>query len=174
MRKRTIWVCISLALLLGLMVAMIAWAGPIGNEGGSEENVAAYVTDKDGNRMPLFATDPGVADLRHVRTPSELEALYPPSDEASIEHPVPNYPLVIDGVYYDPGDISRFNGLVLRFVWDDETAREGVLYAFTTVEGLETYLREQWDWPTLQSFESSENTDTSQWSQFLNTGGTVV
>ncbi|MDA8217873.1 MAG: hypothetical protein M0Z94_09690 [Dehalococcoidales bacterium] len=79
-------------------------------------------------------------------SPAEIEALYPDPENAPIVHPIPNYPVVVDGVRYQPEEISRFNGRALRFIWDKKSAAEGVIYAFTTAQGLERYLKEQWNW----------------------------
>ena len=153
---------IGLFLLAGLLGTVVVGAQG-GGESGDAEIVAAYFTDEEGNTITLLATDPRVTDGRGIRTPSDLEALYPKSDEASIVHQVPEYPVVVDGVRYEPEEITRFNGQVLRFVWDDRTAQEGVLYAFTTVEGLERYLKEQWDWPPSQE---SQVLGEEDWSHF--------
>jgi hypothetical protein len=77
-------------------------------------------------------------------TPAQMEVVAP--HNASVVHPVPKLPIVVDGVRYAPEDISHFNGVVLRYVLDDRDKSEGVMYAFTTVKGLTTYLKDQWGW----------------------------
>ena len=74
-------------------------------------------------------------------SPSELEALHPMPTEAekAIVHQVPPCPVVIDGITYKPEEISLFDGIRLRFVY----GYDGILYAFTTAEGLERFLEEQ-------------------------------
>ena len=71
----------------------------------------------------------------------ELEALYPmsPEAEAAIVHDIPACPVIIDGVSYEPEDVTLFNGQRLRF----SVGKDKNLYAFTTVEGLEEFLQDQ-------------------------------
>jgi hypothetical protein len=86
-------------------------------------------------------------DVLGKLSPSEMEARYPMSvgEEQAIVHEVPPCPVVIDGVTYKPEDISLFNGVRLRFV----TGKDGILYAFTTPEGLEKFLQ---DTPVITKF----------------------
>ncbi|MGD8501574.1 MAG: hypothetical protein PVJ86_13055 [Phycisphaerales bacterium] len=157
---------LGLILMIGLLGTVVVGAQG-GGESSGEENVVAYVKDKDGNiKKTILATDPGVTDGRAlgIRTPSDIEALFPKGDESSTVHTVPALPVVVDGVRYEPEEISRFNGQVLRFVADERTGREGVIYAFATVEGLEKYLKEQWDWPPSQESQESEKSEISNTS----------
>ena len=126
---------VGLFLLVGKLGTMVVWAQ------GSGEGNAGYV--KEGDEIRWLASGQGQIDVTGM-TPADVEALFPDSEEAAIVHQVPNYPVIVDGVRYKPEEISRFNGQVLRFVWDEQAEEEeGVIYAFTTVEGLEQYLREQ-------------------------------
>jgi hypothetical protein len=86
-------------------------------------------------------------------TPSQLEALYPmaAADEAKIVHPIPAGPVIIDGVKYKPEDIGLFNGKRLHFI----TGSDGNLYAFTTSEGLEEFIKNDLVKP--QTIKSSAN-----------------
>ncbi len=81
-------------------------------------------------------------------TLSEFEAMFPMSaeEEAAIIHGIPQVPVLIDGVLYEPEEIALFNGQRLRFAVDSE----GVLNAFTSVEGIEQFIAEESDQPAPQ------------------------
>lgn len=68
--------------------------------------------------------------------------------EASLVHPIPSVPVIVDGTRYEPEEISRFNGTVLRFVITSDSAREGHMYAFTSDEGLQEFLSEHGGLPS--------------------------
>jgi hypothetical protein len=68
--------------------------------------------------------------------------------EASLIHPIPSVPVIVDGVRYEPEEISRFNGILLRFVITSDSAREGRMYAFTSDEGLQGFLSEHGGLPS--------------------------
>lgn len=92
--------------------------------------------------MVLVSALPVVAEGNPpVTSLAELERLYPMSAEAeaAIVHEIPPVPVIIDGIKYEPKEAALFNGQRLRFT----PGMDGQLYAFTTVEGLETFLREQ-------------------------------
>lgn len=74
-------------------------------------------------------------------TLSEFEALYPMSAEAeaAIVHVVPQVPVTINGVLYNPEDIKLFNGQRLHFTLDNE----GNLYAFTSAKDLEKFINNE-------------------------------
>jgi len=96
---------------------------------------------------------------------AQMEALAPQS--SSVVHPVPKLPVVVDGVRYAPEDISRFNGVVLRYVLDEQGKSEGVIYAFTTVEGLTTYLKDRWGWqPASAGAAVVQPASDSYWTVF--------
>ncbi len=70
---------------------------------------------------------------------SELERLYPMPDKAMAEivHEIPNTEFVIiDGIKHPSEDVALYNGQRLRFVVTETDS----MYAFTTVEGLQTFL----------------------------------
>lgn len=121
MRKALTCVCLALVGLLSLSAAVLQVSAQSTGESKDAVSVAG---------MSL----------------TEIEGAYSHPDSVAVVHRIPNYPVQVDGVRYEPQAINRFDGQVLRFVWDQKTAAEGVIYAFTTVEGLERYLREQWDW----------------------------
>ncbi|MBE2239063.1 MAG: hypothetical protein IAE81_14830 [Caldilineaceae bacterium] len=107
----------------------------------SNSEIAIVVVDENGNRREIPFSDPHVEDTRNLSW-AEFEMLYPPDRGAEkIIHPIPDRPVIIDGVRYAPKEIRRFDGQVLRFIDDDRALREGVLYAFTTREGAEDYMR---------------------------------
>jgi hypothetical protein len=101
---------------------------------------AAYVTE-NGQTRALTSSE---VNLAATQTPAQMEAAAPVSGD--IVHPIPQMPIVIDGVRYAPEGISQFNGRVLRYVLDQHSQSEGVIYAFTTLEGLTQYLKDQWGW----------------------------
>lgn len=74
-------------------------------------------------------------------TPADIEKLHPmdPKQEAAIMHPVPNCPVIVDGIRYAPDQIFLFNGKRLRFV----TGKDNNLYAFTTVQEFERFQKEE-------------------------------
>lgn len=80
-------------------------------------------------------------DQQKMLSIGELIALHPmsPEEEAAIVHGIPAYPVIIDGVSYEPEGVALFNGQRLHFV----TGKDGKLYAFTAVEGLEKCIQEQ-------------------------------
>lgn len=161
MRKRTVlWTSIGLVLMIGLLGTVVVWA-----QGSSEENVEYVGYIKEGDETRWLVPGPGLIDVTGM-TPADVEALFPDSEEAAIVHQAPDYPVIVDGVRYEPDEISRFNGQVLRFVWDERAEKEGVIYAFTTVEGLEQYLREQWGWPSSQESTTSDGQIAGLWTNF--------
>jgi hypothetical protein len=104
-----------------------------------------WLMDEDGS---LVAVDDSkgveMIDINYeelgIRSLAEFEAHFPPNPDGEfIIHDIPPFPVVIDGVRYEPEDIHLFNGQVLRFVEE-----EGVIYAFTTPEGLEQFVEERW------------------------------
>ncbi|MCA9944099.1 MAG: hypothetical protein KC449_11490 [Anaerolineales bacterium] len=48
-------------------------------------------------------------------------------------HPVPQIPIIVDGVKMAPEEITKFNGQELYYLVDNES---DVLYIFTTLEGI--------------------------------------
>lgn len=94
-------------------------------------------------------------------TLSEIEALYPMSAEAeaALVQVVPQVPVIIDGVYYEPEDITLFNGQRLRFVVDTD----GVLHAFTTVKGLEQFVAEEFGQPEPRDAGKGETRGGGGW-----------
>jgi hypothetical protein len=130
-------------LMSSFSVATVASAQTSG--GGA----AAYVTENGSTR----AVTSGEVSLATAQTPAQMEAAAPVSDD--IVHPIPQMPIVVDGVRYAPEEISQFNGRVLRYVLDQHSQSEGVIYAFTTLEGLTQYFKDQWGWePTSPSARS--------------------
>jgi hypothetical protein len=116
--------------LSGLLTSPVAASSSL-----RPQDAAGYYT-KDGQTFWLYAGK-GVDVMPPGTTPSQLEALYPmPSvAEKSIVHQIPQCPVVIDGVKYEPKDINLFNGIRLRFI----TGNDGTLYAFTTAKALEQF-----------------------------------
>lgn len=148
---------IGLFLLAGLLGTVV-----VGAQGGGEGN-AGYV--KEGDEVRWLASGQGQIDVTGM-TPADVEALFPDSEEAVIVHQVPDYPVIVDGVRYEPAEITRFNGQVLRFVGDERAQKEGVIHAFTTVAGLEQYLQEQWGWPSSQESTTADAQIAGFWTNF--------
>ncbi|ADJ25799.1 hypothetical protein Dehly_0485 [Dehalogenimonas lykanthroporepellens BL-DC-9] len=105
-KKRFLMVFMSLTLLAGMM------------GGGS-----------------VVAADEGKTQ---VVTLSNFDILFPmPADlEKAIVHDIPKTPVIIDGVLYQPEQISSFDGQRLHFT----SGKDGKEYAFTTSESLEKFL----------------------------------
>lgn len=76
-----------------------------------------------------------------ITTIGQLEKLYPVSLQAekAIVHEIPPVSVIIDRIAYKPEEVALFNGLRLRFT----SGKDGQMYAFTTVGGLEKFLHEQ-------------------------------
>ena len=142
LKRRVLLVSIGLVLLLGLFSGMGVMA-----QGDIPEDAVGFYT-KDGEVhwiVPGAGID--ITDLSGM-TPADLEALFPMSAEAeaAIVHQVPPRPVVIDGVPYEADGVSLFDGQRLRFI----VGNDRVLYAFTTMEGLEQFKQEQYGQPTPQ------------------------
>lgn len=171
-RKGIVGIGLAAFMVCALLVSaggFVAYGLPVGgkadigevlnySEGGEETRVAsgiphdeplaesgiALLVDEDGW---VIHDAPAAKDIRElsIQSLAEFEALFPPNPDGEfIIHDIPHLPVVIDGVRYEPEDIRLFNGQVLRFVLDDEAIREGVIYAFTTPEGLERFVKERW------------------------------
>ena len=130
---------IRLVIAFFLLISSFSVAA-VANAQTSGGGAAAYVTE-NGSTRALTSDE---VTLAAAQTPAQMEAAAPVSDD--IVHPIPQMPIVIDGVRYAPEGISQFNGRVLRYVLDQRTQSEGVIYAFTTLEGLTQYLKDQWGW----------------------------
>lgn len=61
-------------------------------------------------------------------------------DEAPLVHVIPSVPVIVDGVRYEPEEISCFNGTPLQFVLTFDAVQGEYMYAFTTDEGLLEFL----------------------------------
>lgn len=55
-------------------------------------------------------------------------------------HPIPRVPIVVDGVKMASKEITKFNGQILYYLVDAEAKAKGVIYIFTTLEGIEGYI----------------------------------
>jgi hypothetical protein len=75
-------------------------------------------------------------------TISDFEAMFPMSKEAetSIVHKPPGVPIIINSVCYKSEDVTLFNGQRLRYIFNNN----GILYAFTSVEGLEKFITKEY------------------------------
>lgn len=72
-----------------------------------------------------------------------------PADLAkTIVHRVPRVPVVIDGVRYEPQEITRFNGRALHFVAEPQAQRPALIRAFTSLQAAQDYTRRQSGSPT--------------------------
>ena len=147
-RKRFYKLFILLA-SLGILAGLLT--GPVSAQTFLPDNAVGYYT-QNGQTFWLYAGK-DVNVFPPGTGPGELETLFPMSAEAekAIVHPIPQYPLVIDGVRYDAKDISLFDGIRLRFIVGDD----GVLYAFTTIEGLEQFQQLLTDTSRLLDFTDS-------------------
>jgi hypothetical protein len=81
--------------------------------------------------------NPGIEDLRGLSL-SQIEALHPMSAEAlaAITYDFVTYPVVVDGILYQPNEMTRFNGTRLHFIY----GKDDCLIAFQAVDDLEKYL----------------------------------
>jgi hypothetical protein len=140
---------IRLVIAFFLLISSFSVAA-VANAQTSGGGAAAYVTENGSTRA---LTSDEVSLAAATQTPAQMEAAAPVGDD--IVHPIPQIPIVVDGVRYAPEGISQFNGRVLRYVLDQRTQSEDVIYAFTTLEGLTQYLKDQWGWePTSTSARS--------------------
>jgi hypothetical protein len=125
-----------LAVVLVCSPAFISPAGPV--QAGS---VAVTPDDSTGSAVGRYTTDGGktwtvVREERGVveKLPADTkqadfmaEHQMAPEAEAKIVHQVPEVPVIIDGVLYQPEDIHKFDGRQLGFT----VGPDGRLYAFT-------------------------------------------
>ena len=85
-----------------------------------------------------------VATVNDIKAlaPSEIVALYPMPEEleAEIIHVEPECRVNIDSVWYEPADITLFNGQRLHFIHN----KSGNLYAFTDVYIMELFIEQEY------------------------------
>jgi hypothetical protein len=84
-----------------------------------------------------------IGNQRVILSLSEITAMHPmsPEDEAAIVHTVPQVPVIINGIKYDPEDVVLFNGQRLHFT----VGKDKQLYAFSDVKELEEFLYSQYN-----------------------------
>lgn len=87
-------------------------------------------------------------------------------DAAKLVHRIPLVPIVVDGQYYEPEAITKYNGKALYFLVDSQAQKEGVLYAFTTIENLSAYMSETQGLPMAGGSISPNHTSDDPFSYF--------
>ncbi len=147
-RKRSLFVLFVIPLLLSILLGGIAYAQTNTADGCTDKLPVAIVGNKGNADACFSANDSGIIDISGlgIQSLADFEALFPPArGGAPIVHEL--HPLVstvvIDGRSYSPEEIHRFDGQALRFAVD-ESLEKGIIYAFTTPEGLEQFIREAW------------------------------
>lgn len=66
-----------------------------------------------------------------------LAQVQPQQDESTeIVHPIPQIPIVLDGVKMSPEEITKFDGQVLYYIVDKKAQDEGVVYVYTTLDSI--------------------------------------
>jgi hypothetical protein len=65
----------------------------------------------------------------------------PRDDVARIEHRAPKVPFIVNGTFYDPGDIRRFNGRELHFIIGSASAPHGAMLGFDDRTVLTSWLQ---------------------------------
>jgi hypothetical protein len=146
--KRYLFVLFVIPLLLSILLGSIAYAQSNTADGCKEKVPVAIVGNKGKVDACVSADDSRITDIRAlgIKSLADFEALFPPErGDKPIVHEVPPLvsEVVIDGRSYSAEEIHRFDGQVLRFAVD-ESLEKGIVYAFTTPEGLEQYIRETW------------------------------
>lgn len=114
--------------------------------------------------------EPKEMDLSGL-TLSEIESLFPMSaeKEAAIVHSSPGVPFVVDGIRYEPEEVSLFNGQRLGFVFDSN----GILHAFTSTKDLEQFVSAEFSQagqPNTTDMESLSSLYGSFWENLGYTG----
>ncbi len=143
-------------IILGSLLAVVLVCGPafispaVLAQAGS---VAATPDDSTGSAVGRYTTDGGKT-WKVVREEKGVVEKLPagtkqvdfmvrhqmtPEAEAKIVHQVPEVPVVIDGVLYQPEDIHKFDGRQLGFT----LGLDGRLYAFTDEIDLEDFISTQ-------------------------------
>lgn len=78
-----------------------------------------------------------VQSLNHT-TPLAAQPLQQVEAKNNI-HPIPQIPIVLNGIKMPPSAVSQFNGQPLYGLVNQQAKREGVFYVFTSLEALETF-----------------------------------
>jgi hypothetical protein len=134
-KRKILLLGICLILTLGLLGSSLATLAQDGDSKSTADNITAYVM-KDGKIHWLLPNE----EMKGM-TEEEYNKKYKMSaeEEAAIIHVVPPCPVIIDGIQYEPQQIHLFNGQQLGFT----VGNNGVLYAFTTEEGMEKFRQQQ-------------------------------
>jgi hypothetical protein len=144
----------ELILLSGILTILVMtfFSTVVTADGDQRDKALGHYTH-DGEVTPLTSSDNIIVDLRGL-TPADMEKLYPMSSEAeaAIIHEDLPCPVIVDGVRYEGNQISLFNGKRLYYV----IGENGILYAFTTAEGLEQYQSEH-SAPASSRYDGEEN-----------------
>ncbi|MBT9140543.1 MAG: hypothetical protein DDT30_01121 [Dehalococcoidia bacterium] len=125
------------------------------------ETAAVMAVGEDGNLERWESLEsPYVGDLLellrryNIRSLADFEKVFSPNPRGEhIVHEIPPNPIIVDGVWYKPQEISRFDGEVLRLVFHEP----GVIHAFTTPEGLQEFLEREWGWRFPQWWQEDES-----------------
>ncbi len=143
-------------LIFGSLLAVVLVCGPAFiSPAGQVQAGSAAVTpdDSTGSAVGRYTTDGGKT-WKVVREEKGVVEKLPagtkqadfmvrhqmaPEAEAKIVHKVPEVPVVIDGVLYQPEDIHKFDGRQLGFT----LGPDGRLYAFTDEIDLEDFISTQ-------------------------------
>ena len=133
-KRKALLLGVSLVLVLGLLSG-----GAVVMAQDENTESAAGVYSKDGEVHWLL---PG-EEIEGMKLVTEAEfremSKMSPEAEAAIVHEVPPCPVIIEGILYKPEQIHLFDGQRLGFT----VGNDGMLYAFTTEEGMEKFQKEQ-------------------------------
>lgn len=119
-------------LLVLLLTASAAFAQP----SSRDESVSSLTL-----RLADAVEVPLITPMNEETVRSVLDEGAPPS--LAIRHSVPELPLVIDGVYYEPEEIRLFHGQPLHFYVSGDTWEEGVIHAFTSKASLADHIQQE-------------------------------
>lgn len=61
-------------------------------------------------------------------------------EKSVIVHPIPQVPIIVNGVKMAPEEITRFNGQALYYLVDNQARANGVVYIFTSLAGIERHI----------------------------------
>lgn len=147
MRRMLRYLFLSVAVLVGISVLKAYPLQGYSNstrtmglesEAASAAEVYAYITYEDGTKEPLPTTYEPNQSLR--------EMIAKEGTQGSESHPVPDVPVIADGVFYaNPAILNElFIGKKLRYIVDTKAEKEGVVYVFSTVDGYLDYIQEHW------------------------------
>jgi hypothetical protein len=134
MLKKTLAIGIILIITISLVVSSTVFANSVIEPAGQPTETSIEWENQQ------VTPDGIIVDFSGMTESEILEKIkMSPEAEAKIVHEVPPCPVIIDGTKYQPEQVHLFDGQQLGFI----TGKEGLLYAFTTEDGIHRFMKEQ-------------------------------